>query len=566
MQFRDFLDILRNRWKILLTSVVLVLAATIGVTLTTTPVYQASTRIFLSTSSTGFVISESDVQTYIELVGSPVLLDPLRETLDLPPGTPIDVSATSSENTNLMTVTARSSSAQRAADIANAVGPELAKIGGDFSPLLASAGQGVESTTITPASVPRSPVSPDLQRNILLGLLAGLALGIGAVLLRHFLDTKVRIEADVKALSDRPMLGALRRLTDADVNPLVVESEPHGVAAEEFRRLRTNLRFADITTGRKHSFVITSAMPSEGKTLTAINLARTMADSGARVLLVDGDLRHPSVANTLGLEGSVGLTTILLEQASVDDVAQQWGETSLHVLPAGEIPPNPSELIGSEAMEELFSEFMTRYDFVIVDSPPVVPVADPVLISHLVGGLLMVVCLDRSRKRDLATAIKALRTADIEPSGFALNMVQGGDGYCYGKYGYHYAYGQGSSGTRKRSGRAASNQRRRNAGPGAPAPGRPSRSRPRPSGRRPGSPVRRRRRGRGRCPRRAASTRCSAGRSPPDGSATTPQRGTRATGRSSRPSGPSDLGRHGPAGPRHPGAGRRVAAAGAARA
>ena len=447
MQFRDFLDILLKRWKTLLASLVLVLGATTWVTLNMTPVYQATTRVFLSTTSGGYVITQQDLNTYVELLQSPVVLDPLRETLELAPGTQFGVSGAVSEETNVLSITATAATAQLAADIANTAGPELAAVGGDFSPLLASAGQRVESTAIQPAGVPGSPKSPNLQQNIALGTLAGLALGIGLALLVQALDTRVRTEVDLRAISDRPNLATLRRLKDPERQPLVVESDPHSVAAEEYRKLRTNLQFVDVTTGGKHSFVVTSAMPNDGKSLTAVNLARAMASSGMKVLLVDADLRHPSVARILGLEGSVGLTTILLGRASLNDVAQQWGETSLYVLPAGEKPPNPSELLGSTAMEVLFNEFLRVFDFVIVDSPPVLPVIDPVLLNRLVGGMLLVASVNRTKKKDLAHALKNLKTVDIEPAGFALNMVAGGDGY--GKYGYYYAYGGDSKGKKK---------------------------------------------------------------------------------------------------------------------
>ena len=221
--------------------------------------------------------------------------------------------------------------------------------------------------------------------------------------------------------------------------------------AESIRRLRTNLLFVDVTT-RKHSFVVTSAMPGEGKTTTVVNLAIALADTGARVLLVDGDLRNPSVAKSMGLEGGVGLTTILIGAAQPDDVVQQWRDSSLCVLPAGQIPPNPSEILGSEPMATLFDHLTKEFDYVLVDSPPVLPVIDAVVINKLVGGLLFVVAADRTRKRDLSSAIKALTTVDATPAGFALNMVStgGSDPYRYGYYRYE-ADQSGSRGSRRRA-------------------------------------------------------------------------------------------------------------------
>ena len=236
-------------------------------------------------------------------------------------------------------------------------------------------------------------------------------------------------------------------------NRLILETDPHSLAAEEFRKLRTNLQFVDVTTGGKHSFVVTSPMASEGKTTVAINLALAVASAGTKVLLIDGDLRHPSVATAMGLEGGVGLTTVLLGRATPAEVIQRWKDTALHVLPAGEIPPNPSELLGSDAMKRLFTGLLDAYDFVIVDSPPVVPVVDPVLINRLVGGMVMVVTIGQTRKRDLSAALRSLETVHDDVAGFALNQVEGGGNYY--SYGGHGSYGQCQSASGKSSSRAS---------------------------------------------------------------------------------------------------------------
>lgn len=457
MEFRDVLTMLRARWRTLLACVLLVLAATAWVTLRTVPVYQATARVFFSATpkdantSGSYVITEQDLTTFVELMTSPVLRDPLRAAVGLPAGAALDVSARVVENAPMLDVTARSSSPQVATDLANAVGPQLAEVGAKYSTLLSTSGLLVSVTPIAPAETPLTPISPNVGRDFALGLLAGLALGVGVVILRQLMDSRVRSEADVKALSDRPLLGSLRRLKDDHAGSLVMEAEPHSLAAEEFRRLRTNLRFADVTTGGQHSFVVTSSVPGEGKTRTAVNLAMAMADTGARVLLVDADLRNPSVAERLGLEGAVGLTTILLEQATPDEVAQRWGVTSLYVLPAGTIPPNPSELLGSGASQRLFERFCNDYDFVLVDSPPLVPVIDAMLINEYVGGLLMVVSVDQTRKRDLGNALKALKTVNAAAAGFALNMVRPGEGSGY--YGYPYVH-PSREGRGKRSAKA----------------------------------------------------------------------------------------------------------------
>ncbi|GAA2493450.1 polysaccharide biosynthesis tyrosine autokinase [Terrabacter carboxydivorans] len=430
-------------------SLLAVVAAAAVQTMLTPAVYASSSKIYLratqpasaSTNNqvTTYAVSASDLATYLDVLTSPSVEEPLRLRLGLPSDFPLSVSGEVSQTSNMMTITATGGDPQLVTRVATEVGPVLADVATKkFSPLLAANGQSVEATTITPATVPGEPMSPNAKRNLALGGLLGLALGIGLALLRHTLDTKVRSEDDIKALSGRPILGNIPMVKSVKGGLLSLESDPHGRHAESIRRLRTNILFVDVTTGG-HSFVITSSVPGEGKTTTTINLALAMADAGSKVLLIDGDLRNPSVASTMGLDGSFGLTTLLLGQAEPDDVVQRWRETTLHVLPAGPVPPNPSELLGSEPMEALFGKLSHDYDFILVDSPPVVPVIDAVLINKLTHGLIMVVGAERTKKRDLASAVQSLETVDAPVAGFALNMVSSGSSttHRYGYYGYN---------------------------------------------------------------------------------------------------------------------------------
>ena len=461
MQLSELLGVIRQRWRLILVCVGLAVVAAIAVTLTTTPVYEARARIYLSAEQTSgkseggvFVLTAEDLDTYVSILDTPAVLDPLREELGLEPGHPITVSAETSGATSILNITARAADGEEAAAVANEVGPQLGKVAGEFSTLLKSSGQEVVSTPIQPASAPSRPVSPDPVRNIGLGLLAGLVLGLGLAFVRHALDTKVRGEEDIRPHSTAPMLAGLP-LERSSKSLVSVEDDPHGRHAEAIRRLRTNLMFVDVTTGR-HSFVVTSAMPGEGKTTTAVNLALAMADSGRRTLLVDADLRSPSVAKALGMEGSVGLTTVLLGDARVQDVIQSWGSAGMDVLPAGQVPPNPSELLGSAPMEALLTSLVDEYDFVLIDSPPVVPVIDAVVIERLTGGLLMIVGIDRTKKKDLVAALKQLDTVGARVSGFARNFVQGKGGeYRYGYHTYEQAIAQD-----KRRGRRRAKERR----------------------------------------------------------------------------------------------------------
>lgn len=444
MSIREFVGVIRTRWKIIVLCLLVVVGATAVMTLQATPVYDANSRIYLSTTRPSetqggggtFALTRDDLNTFIEVLGSPTVLEPLRAKLGLEPGTPINVSATVSDVSNVLDLRASSSDPQLAAAIANEAGPVLAAAAKKFSPLLATSNQEVEATAITPAAVPGAPTSPNPRRNLALGTLAGLLAGLGLALIRHMADTKIRSEDDVRALSDRPILASIPLVKRRQGPVLSMADDPHDMHAEAIRRLRTNILFVDVTT-QGHAFVMTSSNPGEGKTTTVVNLAMSMAETGSKVLLIDGDLRSPSVAEMLGIEGGVGLTTILLNRAQAEDVIQPWGTADLHVLAAGQIPPNPSELIGSEAMSTLFQKLSQEYDFIFIDSPPINPVIDAVLLNQLAKGLIMVVASNRTKRRDLEAALASLATVDVPVAGFAVNLTSS-----TGPGTYHYGYGQ----------------------------------------------------------------------------------------------------------------------------
>lgn len=474
MQLREFLLVLRTRWRIVVLCTLVVVALAGVFTTRLTPTYTAQSSFYLAADAgrqegtSGFVLTAEDLNTYVAVLRSPAVLRPLREELGLAPGAPVDVSADVASEASIINVTARSADPQLAADIANATGPQLASVGATFSALLRAAGQEVRATTVSPASAPTTPTSPNLPQNLLLALLAGLCAGIGLAFVRHAFDTRVRTADDLHALAPGPLLASLP--VERDQRGIALETDPQGGYAEAVRRLRTNLMFVDVTTAR-HSFVITSAVPAEGKTTTAVNLALAMARSGGKVLLVDGDLRNPSVAKTMRIEGSVGLTTVLLGNAEVEDVVQPWRDSGLHVLPAGDIPPNPSELLGSEPMQQLFANLGQAYEFVLVDSPPIVPVTDAVLLDKLTGGTVMVVAASRTRKRDLTSALKSLETVGGRVAGFALNLVPTSEADTT-RYGYYRYEEQGGSerrsGRRDRTATAQEQDRTRDASPTEP--------------------------------------------------------------------------------------------------
>jgi capsular exopolysaccharide synthesis family protein len=354
------------------------------------------------------------------------------------------VTATAPLNTTLIEIGVTNVDPALASQIATAVSESLTKVvekietpadtGSTTSP--------VKLTLVQHAEVPQVPVSPNIPLNIALGGLVGLALGIAIAVLREASDNRIRSERDVEAITDAPILGGIVFDSKAAERPLIVHDDPRSPRAESFRTLRTNLQYQDV--GREsRSFVITSSIQSEGKSTSAVNLAIALADAGSRVLLVDADLRRPKIHEYLGLEGAVGLTDLLIGRAEPEDVIQPWGQRDLFVLPAGTIPPNPSELLGSDALLKLISEFNRAFDVVLFDSAPLLPVTDAAILARTVGGTIVVCAAGRTHKNQLRGAFTALANVDAPVSGVVLTMLptKGPDAYGHGRYGYGYTYG-----------------------------------------------------------------------------------------------------------------------------
>ena len=294
-------------------------------------------------------------------------------------------------------------------------------------------------SVVEPASLPSSPYSPRPTVNLALGLLVGLAIGVGTAVLLETLDTRVKNVADLPAIAGAPLLGALA--TDAEIpkHPLIVRDRQHSPQAEAFRALRTNLQFVDVDH-RPQSIVVTSALPREGKSTVAANLAVALAEAGTAVALVEADLRHPALAERMGLASSAGLTDVLIGRATIGDTIQRFGSTGkLWVLTSGSLPPNPSELLGSQQMRTVLEE-LKRVTVVIIDTPPLLPVTDAAVLAALTDGALLVTAVGSTRREQVRQAVQRLETVGGRLLGVVANRAstRGSDAYAYA-YGYGYA-------------------------------------------------------------------------------------------------------------------------------
>jgi len=433
---------------IALTLVGVALAA--GYALLQTPKYTTTTKVFISTSSaasvtdlsTGTSFSQQIARSLAEVVTTSLVLKPVVEQLDLdttPEQLATHVSASAQLNTTILDITVTDSDPVAAAEIANSITANLIATVPQLAPSSADGGESpVRVTVAQPAVVPEKASSPNVPLYLVLGGLLGLALAAGIAVLREVLDSRVRGEHDVRALTDAPVIGGIAIDPKTRERPLIVHDDPRNPRAEAFRTLRTNLQFLDFAE-KSRTFVMTSALEGEGKSTTTANLAIALSESGHRVLVIEGDLRQPKIAEYLGAEGGAGLTDVVVGRARVADGGHQWGRKALYVLPAGTMPPNPSELLGSAAMRRLLDDLEKEFGFILIDTAPLLPVTDAAVLSKLTSGAIIITAAGRTQRAQLAHAIDSLSRVGAHLHGIVLNMLptRGPDAYGQATYGYY---------------------------------------------------------------------------------------------------------------------------------
>jgi capsular exopolysaccharide synthesis family protein len=448
MNFRDYLTVLRERWFLVLLGLSLGLGLGGAAAFLTTPQYASSVKFFISTPDLakdvnqayqGSLLSEQKIKSYTDMATDRRIRQQVADELGIPiaPGV---ISASAKPDTVLMTLTAKDASPARAKQIVEAAAK-------DFANLVAEVEQPeqgqplVVARQIQDAQVPTMPISPKRNTDLALGLILGLMAGMAAAVVRHTLDRSVKSPDVLAELVDAPVLGATQYDPGIKGRPLIVHDQPRAPLAEAFRQLRTNLEYVDLDHTNK-LIVITSALPHEGKTTTACNLAIAMAQAGNRVALVEADLRRPKAAEYMGMENAVGLTTVLTGQVNLDVALQPWGGGLLDFLGSGALPPNPSELLASAQMASVLAELNRRYDAVIFDAAPTLPVADAAVLAAHCHGVLFVSRHGWVRAEQVKAAAETLRRVSAPIFGVVLSMApraKRGGGYSY-QYGYGYTY------------------------------------------------------------------------------------------------------------------------------
>lgn len=462
MELRDYLRIFRAHWLGMVLIIVGAIVLAFGWTLTQPKVYTADASAIVQANNKtddpgmanlGNSVAQQKVKTYVELGSSRKVAQSVIDELALkqsPESLVSKVSISNPVDTTSLRVSASASTPEQARDIAEAWVRGMATEVNIIETDSADQTGAVYLRPIDSARLPSSPSSPNVKLVLAIGGLVGLALAIGYGLLRYTLDRRIRSVEGVERETGVAVVGTVPeektftsedRLIPFDGGNSANSSKAHLFAiAEAMRELRTNIQFMDVDNPPR-AIVVTSPLPGDGKSTTASNLAITLASSGQRVVLIDGDLRRPMIDTAFGLPKGAGLSDVLAGRAELGDVAHRIGSNGrLLVITAGKVPPNPSEVLGSARMKELL-EAISREAIVIIDAPPLIPVTDAAVLAHSADGAIIVATVGKTTFEVLGKALGNLERAGARALGIVLNRVpRRGSGAAYYGYQYHGDY------------------------------------------------------------------------------------------------------------------------------
>jgi capsular exopolysaccharide synthesis family protein len=468
LEASDYLRIFWKRRIVFAVLVVICAGLSVAVIATSPRRYTASAEMFVATQSgtsandldQASAFTQDTIQSYAAIVATPAVLNTVAARLHVPGGEPKlahDVSATAASGTVLVTISVTADSAARAASLANAVGASFAVVAPSLELPSQTGTSAIRITRVSPARPPATPSSPDKRIDLAFGVLAGVLLGMLAALLRESLDTRLRTAKELADATGVPVLGTISFDAAARGHGFTMISHQSSVQGEAYRQLRTTLKFLDINRPVK-SILVTSAVTGEGKTTTAANLAISLSETGATVVFVDADFRRPSDMSHFGLSPPTngGVTTVLIGQASAETMVRPWRGEQLFVLPAGPSPPNPSELLGSDAMRVLLARLNSHFDFVVIDTPPLLPVTDAAVLTPYVDGVILVAGWGVVRRDEVQRAAHQLHDIQARLLGTVLNRVPvrqaRADGY-YSEYGSSSVHARADPQDAQRAGR-----------------------------------------------------------------------------------------------------------------
>lgn len=429
-----------------------------------TPLYEASVTLYVNNSSsqenTGY-ITQSDLYASTQLVdtyAAIILSDAILEDVvhDVPLDMTIDdlaeiLTIEAVNDTEVFEVTVRYAEPETAARIVDLIA--------DIAPeQIAGIVKGSSVTVINYARVPTKIAFPNYILMAVIGFAAGMCLVAGYLLIHEMMDTRIKTGSDfsrwaypllanIPDFLDRKQDGygyskkkakKRKRVKETDAGFCLLTGDTPFAVQEAYKTLRTNVIFSSPDQEKK-VILISSTQQNEAKSTTAINLATAFAQNQSKVLLMDCDLRLPSVAKRLGLKQVPGLTDLMLGRGTDTEVLYAM-KNGLHVLTSGTIPPNPTEMLGSKKMEYILSQFAGHYDYIIMDAPPLETMPDAAILSRFATDVILAVRQDMTEKSELDAVIKKLELAQARILGFVFTCVTEDDKRAYKKYGYKYGY------------------------------------------------------------------------------------------------------------------------------
>lgn len=469
LDLADYLNVLRVYWKAIVAFTLLATLAAAGWTVLQPKIYSSDSSGIVVTPGSdnvslalaGDSLAKAKVKNYESVAKSRLVADRVIQALDLKTTADALLGSITVKvplDTAEIRVTAQSTdpaTAQRVADAwVNGLAAQVEAIEtappadpSQQSSAMAMPDAGSQANAATAVRVlplgkavlPTSPTSPNTKLNLALGALVGLALGVAYALIRRHLDRRIRKAADIERLFGVPVIGTLpvdhrldEKSTIVDAGTAAQLHDAGGAMAEALRELRTNLSFLDVDQPPR-IIVVTSSLQAEGKSTVTANLAVTMAAAGENVVVVDGDLRRPTLVDVFNLVPGVGVTDVLTGTAELADVLQPWGALpNLSVLGSGRIPPNPSELLGSRAMKNMLTA-LAKDAVVLIDAPPLLPVTDAAVLSRAADGAILVIRTGRTTQEQLDQSLGNLEKVKGRVLGAVLNYlpIKGTDAYSY---------------------------------------------------------------------------------------------------------------------------------------
>jgi capsular exopolysaccharide synthesis family protein len=457
----DVLHIVRRRWRVVFACLALGLAAAGVVTYLTPREYSSDVTLYVSlegradSSDAAYQASQlakERVVSYAPLLQDERITQPVIDRLQLPMTAAQlarHITVTVQPDTVVLSAAVTDTSPDRAAAIANALAEEFVglvqQLEQPFGPETAApttapapAGARAPATTapapaptqapkigaqiIRPATAVPLPVSPSVPFNLALGAAIGLLVGLAGAFVRNARDTTIRSAAQLQAVTGAPVLAKIAADRGARLHPLTAGAAPGSPAVEAFRKLRTNVQF--LGPDRPHRVItVASATAGEGTSTTACNLALALADAANRVLLIDLNLRSPSVEQYLGMEPSTGAASVLAGRIPAKRAVRRWAEGRLDVLTSGGTPFNPSELLASRATDALLDEVRPHYDFIIIDTPALLPVTDAAVVAARSDGVILLVQYGRTAEEQVVAALNVLEAVKAPLLGVVLTRT-----------------------------------------------------------------------------------------------------------------------------------------------